>query len=132
LLILLNERIDVLAPDVIIFRIIRTASKTDSNGARQFQEIQNVLLISEAHYKPAPDNLMGFLILRQAIQETADPRLERFLDRLVEKWSEFNKTPLFHMGEGGNINDLKPESVRTYRRGQETRLTTQESWRTLL
>ncbi len=85
----LNEKIDILAPNIIIHRLVRMANKTNPDKSFQFSEIHYILLISEAHFSPAPNNSMGFLILHQPINNVSIFKYEEFLERLTRKWTEF-------------------------------------------
>jgi hypothetical protein len=94
LLILLNQHIDVLSPNLIIYRLRKAAGKRHPDGALQFTEIQHVMLISEAHYNPGPNNSMGFLILHQPLVNGRSFGHDDFLHSLGKSWSQYNNAPL--------------------------------------
>jgi hypothetical protein len=129
LLILLNHKIDVLAPNVILYRLRRMANKKHPDKSFQFQEINYILLITEAHYAPAPNNSMGFFILHQPINNVAEFKHEKFLSNLTKKWAEYNNVPLHQSGEIKTLNDLTPLSVAQYSKEHEKLIPRQESWR---
>lgn len=129
LLIILNEKIDVLAPNVIFYRLVRMANKKHPDKSFQFPEIHYILLISEAHFAPAPNNAMGFLILHQPINNVSAFKHEKFLEGLTKKWTEFNNIPLHKLGELKSLKDLNALSVAEYNKEQEKLIPRNESWR---
>ncbi|HEX8264968.1 MAG TPA: hypothetical protein VF596_06050 [Pyrinomonadaceae bacterium] len=129
LLILLNQKIDVLAPDVIFYRLRKIANKKNPDKSFQFPEINYILLINEAHYSPAPNNSMGFFILHQPINNVSKFKHENFLENLTKKWAEFNNVSLHGLGELKSLKDLKPSSVAQYNKEQEKLIPRHESWR---
>lgn len=129
LLILLNEKIDVLAPNVIFYRLVRMSNKKHPDKSFQFPEIHYILLISEAHFSPAPNSSMGFLILHQPINNIEVFKYERFLANLTRKWAEFNNTPLFDGGELNSMKEIDISSVAQYKKDNEKLIPRHESWR---
>lgn len=88
LFVLLNHKIDVLAPNVIAFKLREMANKKTPDKSFQFQEINYILLINEAHYSPTSDNRMGFFILHQPINNVSEFKHEQFIRDLTKKLGE--------------------------------------------
>jgi hypothetical protein len=129
LLIILNESIDVLAPEHIFYRLRQTANKKNPDKSFQFLDVNYVLLISEAHFSPSPNNEIGFLIIHQPINNGSAFEHETFVKYLTKKWTEFNNAPHYDLGELKTTRDLKTLSVAEYKKGQEKRIPRHESWR---
>ncbi len=129
LLIILNESIDVLAPEHIVYRLKQTANKKNPDKSYQYLEINYVLIISEAHFSPSPNNEMAFLILHQPINNITAFEYEKFVTFLTKKWTEFNNTPLYDLGELSSMKELKLRSVAHYKKDQEKLIPRHESYR---
>ncbi|MCW5962331.1 MAG: hypothetical protein KIS76_19375 [Pyrinomonadaceae bacterium] len=129
LLIILNENIDVLTPDHIIYRLRRTANKKHPDKSYQFVEIDYVLVISEAHFSIAPNNEMGYLILHIPMNIFSVFKYEKFVKYLAEKWTEYNNIPHYDLGELRTPDDLKTISVSQFEREQKKLVPRHEAWR---
>jgi hypothetical protein len=127
-LVVLNEKIDVLTPENIIYKLRRTAHKKHSDGSYQFTNINSVLIVSEAHFSPTENNLMAFPIILLLIEPIDSFQHSDFIDFLRKKWAEFNNVPLFDFAEKKELNDLKIESVLRYQEQSKSTITRQESW----
>jgi len=129
LLIVLNESIDILTPEQVVWRLKQTANKKHPDKSYQFVEINYVVHISEAHFSPSPNKEMGFLIIHQPINNGFVFRYEEFVKKLTRKWTEFNNIPFYDLGELNSIKDLNALSVVQYKKEQEKLIPRHESWR---
>jgi hypothetical protein len=116
LLIILNEKIDVLSPEFITYRLRKTANKKTPEKQLQFVDINWIFIVSEAHFVPVSNDTVGFPIVQLPIQSAASFNHRDFITQLSQKWSEYNKVALFSIGEIKSIKDLHAESVARFQR----------------
>lgn len=93
LLIILNDLVDILSPDLLAFRVRRCLQKRLNVEERRFPEITVVLAINTAHYTQLNPTLkaMPLLIMPSGLP---DPNhIETFVDLLGERWSAFEGKP---------------------------------------
>lgn len=128
LLIILNEKIDVLTPESIIYRLRQTAHKKNPDGSYQFIDINSILIISEAHFSPTQNNLMAFPIIHMPIEPINNFKHASFTELLTDKWSEYNKIPLFDLGRLDSPKNLKVESVSKHHKESKSYVSRQEVW----
>lgn len=128
-LILLNEKIDVLAPNVIFHQFTKLSGKKNPDKSYQFSEIQYILLISEAHYRPAPNNSMGFMILHHPINYVSEFKYEKSIYTLTKKWADYGNVPVYKLNKLDSIKDINALSVAEYNKNQERLIPRHESWR---
>ncbi|CAN5212874.1 hypothetical protein BH10ACI1_BH10ACI1_15770 [soil metagenome] len=129
LLIVLNEKIDVLTPENIIYRLRQVAQKKNPDRSYQFLNINSILLISEAHFSPTSNNLMAFPIIHVSIEVVDSFQYDNFIRFLKTKWSEYNKIPLIDAGKVNSIKDLNLKSVLRSKEENEKYIPRQEVWR---
>lgn len=94
LLIILNDAVDVLSPDLIVYRVRRALNKRTPDGALRFPHVSAVLVIGAAHYTQMNPVLKGLpiLLIPNVVPEAA--RVEEFVRELNEKWAAFEGKPL--------------------------------------
>lgn len=94
LLIILNDAVDILSPDLIAYRVQRALNKRMPEGELRFPHVSAVIVIGGAHYTQMNPELKGvpILIIPNAVPE-AD-RVEEFIRELNEKWAAFEGKPL--------------------------------------
>jgi hypothetical protein len=93
LLIILNDIVDILTPDVLVQRARRALQKRTQAGERRFPHVTYVWSINAAHYVELRPGLkaMPLLILPSGLP---DPNgIEAFLRSLGPKWAAFDGAP---------------------------------------
>ena len=129
LLIILNEKIELLTPEIVVNRF-KTWSETRNpdNGDLWFQEINCVLFITEAHFFLSADNVITFPFLPQPIEVMAPFEHEEFLGVLFEKWSEYNNVPPIYPTDIGYPAELDIQSLHKFKEEQKIYMPRQEAW----
>jgi len=93
LLIILNDLVDILSPDLLAFRVRRCLQKRINAEERRFPEITVVWAINGAHYTQLTPTLkaMPLLIMPSGLPDSN--HVETFVDLLGERWSAFEGKP---------------------------------------
>ncbi len=95
-LIILNDKVKVLSPEIISSRIAQRLKETDSKGIIRFNEIAYVLLISETHlYK---GQVPVSIRIEAPGAKNCSPKVSEYLDYIDYSWALFN---------GGSLTKLK-------------------------
>jgi len=96
ILIILNDKVKVLSPEIISNRIAQRLKEKDSKGILRFNEITHVLLISETHlYKgQVPISIQ----IEAPEAKNCSQKVSEYLDYIVYSWALFN---------GGNLARLE-------------------------
>lgn len=94
LLIILNDAVDVLSPDMIAYRVRRALNKRTPERELRFPHVSAVVVIGGAHYTQMNPQLKGLpiLIIPNTLPEAE--RVEGFIRELNEKWAAFEGNPL--------------------------------------
>ena len=111
LLVILNDLVDVLSPDILAFRVRRCLQKRTKTGEPRFPEVTVVWAINTAHYTQLTPTLkaMPLLIMPSGLP---DPNhVETFVGLLGERWSAFEGQP--HLRT--NAETLKNFKFSTFR-----------------
>jgi hypothetical protein len=123
-LIILNDKVKVLSPEIISSRVAQRLKEKDSKGILRFNEIAYVLLISETHlYK---GQVPTALQIEAPGAVNCSKKVSEYLDYIVYSWALFNGGSLDRL-EGTNnfFNNLeeKPEPAPTrVTRSEERRI----------
>ncbi len=96
LLIILNDLIDVLTPDVIVYRVRKCMNKRTASQQIRFPHVTAVLIVHTAHYMQVNPQYQGLPILAVPSGRTGSNEVMEFLDDLIPKWSTFEGHPLFN------------------------------------
>jgi hypothetical protein len=94
LLVIFNEDVAVLAPDVVAFRVRKTLRKKTQSGDVRYPHVNTVIVINTGHYSQLTPQLKGIpiLIIPSALP---DPNgVEAFANSLLPQWSTFDRQPL--------------------------------------
>lgn len=93
MLIILNDLVDILSPDVLARRVRRSLQKRTSTGEIRFPEITLVWAINAAHYTQVTQTLkaMPILIMPSGLPDPSD--IEGFVQTLGKKWSAYEGKP---------------------------------------
>jgi len=98
IMVLLNERAGILAPDVIHYALSNTFQKRTKGGALRYTQNDGVILISEAHtvaVAGVPGVSRAYPILAFTSPQTKSADIVvAFADMLRKRWAAFNRAPL--------------------------------------
>lgn len=94
LLIILNDVVGILSPNLVTSRVRRALNKRTSDGELRFPNISAVLLIGGAHYAQLTptQKVIPLISIPSDVPEAV--RVEAFVNDLKVKWSAFEKRPL--------------------------------------
>jgi hypothetical protein len=97
LLIILNDVVDILSPDLVVRRVHRSLKKKYPNGELRFPHVSAVLIIGGAHYTQMTPTLKGMpmLVIPNTVPEAA--RVEGFVSALNAKRAAFERQPLINI-----------------------------------
>jgi hypothetical protein len=94
ILIVLNDSIDILDPNVMAHRVGQTLLKKTPAGEGRFPDLRAVWLLCETHTTPVPGSkgLLSVIIANPRVP--SDAQLESFMDQLQAMWAAFNRMPM--------------------------------------
>ncbi|HEY7001950.1 MAG TPA: hypothetical protein VH330_09420 [Candidatus Udaeobacter sp.] len=106
MLVLANESISVLSPEIIAFKVNEMINKRTADGMPQFPEINGVWMISEKHVTEIRPGLTGIvsLLLRQEIPDPAG--VEAFIEFLQPRWASFHGVPYY------TVSGVSPSGIQ--------------------
>lgn len=87
-LVILNENIGVLSPEIIIHKLSRLITQKRNDGRLRFSNISYVLYISEAHLYH--QKMPVTLFLQNELVPPHDDNVEEYIHYLIHSWSEIN------------------------------------------
>lgn len=127
LMIIVNDAVDVLSPDLIVYRVRKALNKRTPGGELRFPNVSAVLVIGAAHYTQMNPVLKGLpiLLIPNAVPEAA--RVEEFVRELNEKWAAFEGKPLIQM-ESEELPKLHYRRFSEDAKGTTGPLTRQDYW----
>lgn len=129
LLIILNHKIDVLAPEHIVYKLRRILAKKHPDESFQFPEINCILIFSEAHFSPRENQTMAFPIIRLPVGIIGEFHHDDAVDFITRKWTEFNNVPLLEGGAIEKVRDLNLQSVAQNIEANQKLIPRHEAWR---
>ncbi len=109
-LVILNEYVDILSPDVIAQKVYELYNKRTSTGELQFPEINFTWIINVSHYAQLTPDLQGLpsLVLPNSVPDPAN--VSDFVDSLQPQWAAYNGVPMFRV-DWDSLDSIKFESV---------------------
>ena len=129
LLVVLNDTIDILDPNVMAHRVAQALLKKTPTGKPRFQEVGAAWLLCETHMIPVPGmrgGLLSVVMSNPSVPE--DPHLESFVDQLQQRWAVFNRVPMLRAAM--NSQDLNTVPLHSAKAAAEPdRITRSELWR---
>jgi hypothetical protein len=126
LLIILNDAVAILNPQVISRRVGATLAKKTPRGELQFPEIAGVWILSEQHTVHVTPTLWGIpAVVFLAPNHEDDALTDEFLRRIQGFWATFNGLPLVRL-DSDRFDDLKYTDAVGNENGPVTR---SEHWR---
>lgn len=111
-LIVLNDLVGILTPEIIAHRVAATLVKRHPDKSLQFPEIDAVWIISEQHTVQVTSSLKGFpavVVMHPAKPE--DALTAEFLRRMQGFWAAFNGLPLVRMQQHDTVRTLKYDAA---------------------
>ncbi len=95
LLIILNDAVDVLSPDLVVYRVRRALNKKTASDETRFPHVAAVMLINSAHYTQMTPTLKGLPILIIPGAQLDSEKVANFASSLSPRWSAFEGQPFF-------------------------------------
>ena len=127
-LVLLNQNIDILAPDAVVARLSPLMGRTDYDGALR-SNIDFAWLIFESHSiaeGPAPVNMPSILL--EGPRASEFPWFSKKFEELQSAWAAFNNYPLVRTS-ANSFDDLTLAPNKSKKpRTSDNRITKQEFW----
>jgi hypothetical protein len=105
LVVILNELVFSLKPNVIAFRVRKALQKKTREGKPRFPDISAVLVIHTAHRITIHDQLDALPILSIKNEYASQPIEQSIVTELVKEWSHFEGIPILEA-------DLMPDNIR--------------------
>lgn len=93
LLIILNDLVDILSPDILASRVRKCFQKRTPTGEVRFPEITLVWAINVAHYMQVTPTLKAMPILIMPSGLPDPNNIDGFVETLGKKWSAFDGKP---------------------------------------
>lgn len=94
LLIILNDLVEIISPDLIAYRVRKALNKRTPEGELRFPNVSAVLVIGGAHYAQLNSDLKGIPILVIPNDVPEAEKVEGFVSTLIREWSAFDGQPL--------------------------------------
>lgn len=129
LLIILNERVEILTPDMLWSTLRKIAHSKLESGAYRYTNIRAALVFTEAHGKELPGNVLGHPTLFMPF-ENGDPFAHHaFVGNLTSSWAHFNQADLFeNEHEIKSYSDLDFVSISSLNRARRRKMPRYEAW----
>lgn len=127
LLIILNDAVDILSPDLIVYRVRRALNKRTPGGELRYPHVSAVMLIGAAHYTQINPELKGLPILTIPNAVPEADRVADFTRELNEKWAAFEGKPLIP-AEAEKISQLDFRKFSDDAKETTGPLTRQDYW----
>ncbi len=110
LLVILNDLVEILKPDLVASHVQAQLGKKTPEGLPRFPHLQAAWIISEAHILPIIPGIIGahIGILAENRHQAPTPELQATIDRLQPAWAAFNRVP--HLTAPP---DLQPDTIST-------------------
>jgi hypothetical protein len=126
LLIILNDAVDVLSPDLVVYRVRQALNKRTPEGELRFPHVSAVLVMGGAHYTQMNPVLKGLpvLFIPNVVLEA---QVEEFVRGLNEKWAAFEGKPLIQI-ESEELPKLHYRRFSDDAQEQAGPLTRQDYW----
>jgi hypothetical protein len=128
LLVILNEKIEVLSPETILFTLRKIASSLTEDNQFRYTDVSAILLISEAHVKEVSTGLPAYPILLLKLEADAF-RYEHFVRNLEDRWAEFNRVPMIREDKATqSFEDLGFQTVSAFEKATRKEMPRHDAW----
>jgi len=129
LLVLLNEDISVLSPEIISYRVSQLLTKTENDGDPHYRNITSVWFISENFtLKTKKGHKLIPSIVIDGPSAAGKPELANILNNLQSNWAAFNGVP-YVIGEAKKITDSNFIRLSELEKEDQDRMPRHELWR---
>lgn len=129
LLVLLNESIDALSPEIVSYRVSQLLTKKDSEGEYRYPHITSVWLICENYtYRSARNSKMMPCIIVDGPTCENYENLDLIHENLQKAWASFNRIP-FIDGTQSRITDSDFVALSSFKKEHKKHLSRHEVWR---
>ncbi len=126
-LVILNDVVDMLSPELVTYRVRRALSKSTTEGELRFPHVSAVMLIGGAHYTQITPTLKGIPTLLMPNTVPGAGKVEEFVRALNSKWAAFEGKPLFNI-DAETLPNLEFRKFSDDAREPPRPLTRQDSW----
>ena len=128
-LVLLNEDISVLSPEVMSNRISQMLTKTDKDGTLHYKNVYSCWLIIENYFlKANTTSKMLPSIIIDGPKAEEQPVLAQVFNKLQRKWADYSGVPLFK-ADIEKIIDTQFARLSDYEEKDKNYLVRHEIWR---
>jgi hypothetical protein len=129
LLIILNDLVEIISPDLIAYRVRRSLSKRIEKGSDElcFPDVSAVVIIGGTHYAQVNPNVKGIPILIITSNVPEAKKVEEFISALIQKWSAFDGQPLVKM-DGAQAMTTQFRKISDDAKREQGPITVQQYW----
>ena len=129
LLVILNESIDVLSPDVITWKVSQMLTKKTKNENIRYNNITSVWIINESHFTYIKNRIKGIpTIIVDGPNARSIENINNIFNFLQKEWANSNNLPIYFGGEK-IINDLPFNSFSQEKNESSSLKPRHEIWR---
>jgi hypothetical protein len=115
LLVIFNENIAVMSPDIVAHRVARTLRKKTESGDIRYPHVTVVMVINTGHYTQIDEQLKGLPIWVMPTGQPDPNNVESFASSLLPKWAAFDHQPLVR----AKTEDFSKMSFQQFRKPSE-------------
>lgn len=129
LLVILNDMVEILSPDVIAYKVWELLQKHTSKGGIRFSEITVIWIVNQTHFTQLSHTLRGIpsiILVNNHIKDSAG--VEVFVNTLQAKWAAYNGLPIIEMDKR-SLKDFKFEKIRGNASDQRKMMKRSDMWR---
>lgn len=129
LLIILNERVEILTPETLWSTLRKIAHSKLESGDFRYTEIRAVLVLSEAHGKELPGNVLGHPSLIMPFENGKPFAHDAFVNELTSSWARFNNADLVESDKKlTSFADLDFETMSKLMKSRRVTMPRYEAW----
>jgi len=125
LVVILNDAIGILSPNIIVSRISHLLHRTDSDGNNKYPNIEYIWLIQENYEIKIRESSALPLILLSGPMARESEKYEECFRYIQKRWADFNNAPLFSTN-ADRVSDLNFQEKKDQER--PNKITKQELW----
>jgi hypothetical protein len=111
LLVILNESIDVISPDVITWKVSQMLTKKANNGNVRYNNIVSVWIINESHFTYIENKIKGIpTIIVYGPNAQYVENIDNVFNFLQKEWANSNKLPIYFQDQ----KDIKDITFKSF------------------
>ena len=126
LLVILNDTVRILSPEIIVRRVSHLLHRKDDSGDLKYRNIGYVWLIQENYELEIECGTASPLILIEGLPTHNTETFEECFNKIQEQWVKFNNASIF-VQNIDEINEIKFNEKKS--KGKEELLTNQDLWK---